>query len=166
MCGPAVLASYVYCLVRFPEASSQMWGGVPERVRTLYTAWMFVAAAGYFAYGYLFLFRTDPSQAKLLGGRGYDVLAWLYALVLIPSAIWMPATVWLIDEPSTLRFWLVRLDLFAVAIGSIGLVLASVSLAPRASSRVRGLAIAGAIAFSIQTVLLDALIWPALFELP
>ncbi|MFV8750543.1 hypothetical protein ACNOYE_08315 [Nannocystaceae bacterium ST9] len=160
--GPLVLASYAYCILRFPEASAMMWGGVPDSLRPLYTAWMFVAAAGYFAYGYLFLVRVDPDEVRVLG-RGYGWIALSYALVLFPSAIWMPATKWLLDDPSALRFWLMRIDLFAVAAGSIGLLIAAVKLEPRPSGWVRGVAIAGAIGFAIQTVVLDALIWPALF---
>ncbi len=160
--GPLVLASYAYCILRFPDASSLMWGGVPEFLQPLYTAWMFVAAAGYFAYSYLFLVRVDPDQVRVLG-RGYGLISLAYALVLFPSAIWMPATKWLMDEPSALRFWLMRIDLFAVALGSIGLLVAAIKLEPRPLGWVRALAIAGAIGFAIQTVLLDALIWPALF---
>ena len=158
--GPLVLASYAWCIGVWPEASAQMWGGIPEAVQPVYTAWMFVAAAGYFAYSYVFLLRTDPGRAELFG-RGYGVLGVFYALILGPSALWMPMTKWLLDAPSELRFCLVRVDLFAVAIGSLGLVLAAGWMQGISSARVRVLAIVGAVAFSIQTVVLDALIWPA-----
>ncbi|MCA9701167.1 MAG: hypothetical protein KC431_26840, partial [Myxococcales bacterium] len=57
--GPAVLASYAWCLSVWPEASARMWGGVPEALRPLYTGWMFVAATGYLIYSYVFTFRVD-----------------------------------------------------------------------------------------------------------
>ena len=161
--GPAVLGSYVWCLSVWPEASSQMWGGVPESIQPLYTLWMFVAAAGYFAYTYVFLFKTKPEQTKVLG-RGYGVLSLLYILMLLPSALWMPMTKWLLEDPSALRFWLVRLDLFAVALGSLGLIAAAASLEPRPPGRLRTIAIVGAVAFSVQTVVLDAIIWPWLWH--
>lgn len=160
--GPAVLASYVWCLSVWPEASSMMWGGIPDAIRPLYTIWMFAAAAGYFAYSYVFILRTDPATARL-GRWDYRLFMLLYALVLIPSALWMPGTKWMLDDMSALRFWLVRLDLFAVAAGSLGLIWAALALEPRPAPRLRRLALLGAIAFAIQTVLLDALIWPALF---
>jgi len=160
--GPLVLASYIWCIAVWPEASSQMWGGVPEALVPLYTAWMFVAAAGYFAYSYVFIFRTDPTRASILG-RGYSFLTLCYVLILGPSAAWMPMTKWLLDDPSALRFWLVRVDLFAVALGTIGLIAAALCLEPRPPTRLRVLAIAGTIGFAIQTVVLDALLWPALW---
>lgn len=165
--GPAVLASYVWCIAVWPEASSQMWGGVPEAIQPLYTAWMFVAAAGYFAYSYVFILRTDLDAfaVPLLGReRGVGLLGLSYALVLGPSALWMPMTKWMLDDPSALRFWLVRLDLFAVALGSIGLILAAASVRPRPPGRLRALALIGTLAFAVQTVVLDALIWPALWR--
>lgn len=160
--GPLVLGSYAYCILRFPDASAMMWGGVPASVQPIYTAWMFVAAAGYFAYSWLFILRTDPDRARVLG-RGYGYFAVCYALILIPSALWMPMTKWLLDEPSTLRFWLVRLDLFAVAAGSLGLIVAAAKLEPAPPRRARTVALLGTLAFAVQTVLLDALIWPALW---
>ena len=160
--GPAVLGSYVYCFLAYPDTVTQSWGGVPESIQGIYTAWMFVAAAGYFAYSYLFIFRTDPEQAKILG-RGYGLLGLFYALVLIPSAIWMPATMAFISDPEALGFWVIRVDLYAVALGSIGLIVAALTIEPRPPTRLRALAIAGAIGFSVQTVILDGLVWPALF---
>ena len=141
-----------------------MWGGVPEILRGVYTGWMFVAAASYFGFGYLFILHAKPDETRVFG-RPYSALLWLYALVLIPSALWMPGTAWMIRDPSLMRFWIVRLDLLAVAAGSIGLILAAITLTPRPSPGVRWLAIASTLAFSVQTVVLDALIWPALFPL-
>ena len=162
--GPLVLASYAYCILRFPDASAMMWGGVPDSLRPLYTAWMFVAAAGYFAYGNLFLRHADPDRVRIFG-RGYGLITLAYALVLFPSAIWMPATKWLLDAPSPLRFWLMRIDLFAVATGSLLLLVAAIAIQPAPPRAVRLIAILGAIGFCVQTVLLDALIWPALFPI-
>ncbi len=160
--GPLVLGSYAYTIARFPDASAMMWGGVPEALQPLYTAWMFVAAAGYFAYSGLFIAHADPDRVRVLG-RGYALIALCYALILFPSALWMPATKWLLDDPSRWRFWLVRLDLFAVAAGSLGLLVAAAKLEPAPPRWLRILAVVGAIGFSIQTVILDALVWPALW---
>lgn len=164
--GPAVLASYAWCLSVWPEASAQMWGGVPEVVRPVYTAWMFVAAAGYLAYSYVFTFRVDlPALAvPLLGkARGRGLLMLCYALVLACSALWMPMTKWLLDEPSTLRFALVCVDLLLVALGSLGLFVVALRMQPRPPGRLRALAVVGTILFSVQTVLLDALVWTVLW---
>lgn len=163
--GPLVLASYAWCLIAWPELSAQMWGGVPTSWRGPYTASMFVAAAGFLAFSWVFLFRTDPAATRL-AGSSYELLVPLYALVLLPSALWMPATAWLLTDPSPLLHSLVRLDLYAVALGSIGLVVAAITLHPRPPTRLRVLAILGTLAFAFQTVVLDALVWPALLTVP
>jgi hypothetical protein len=160
--GPLVLASYAWCLIVWPELSAQMWGGVPEAWRGPYTAWMFVAAAGFLAFSWVFVFRTQPETK--VADQGYELLIVLYSLVLFPSALWMPATAWLLHDPSPLLHSLVRLDLYAVALGSIGLIVAAFTLRPRPAGRV--LAIVGTLAFAVQTVVLDALVWPALFSVP
>jgi hypothetical protein len=156
-----VLGSYVYGFARWPDAVSAMWGGVPEAIRPLYTGWMFVAAAGYLVFTHLFFFRTDAAAARLLGGRDYGALNALYALVLVGSALWMPATKLHLD--GALPFAFVWLDLVGVAAGSLGLLGAVATLAPRPPGAWRALALAGAASFCVQTVLLDAIVWPLLY---
>jgi hypothetical protein len=82
--------------------------------------------------------------------------------VLIPSALWLPLTRLQIAEPSALVWALVRADLAFVALGSLGLLASVWALGP-AAPRGRALAIAGLVPFCVQTVLLDALVWPALW---
>jgi hypothetical protein len=150
--GPAVLGSYAYGFSHWPAAVSAMWGGVPEAIRPLYTAWMFVAAAGYLGFTALFLLRPEPPPR---------VNAFL-ALVLIGSALWMPATKLHMD--GALGFAWVWLDLLGVAIGSLGLLASVAALSPRPAPAPRTLALAGGAAFCVQTVLLDAIVWPLLYQ--
>jgi poly-gamma-glutamate synthesis protein (capsule biosynthesis protein) len=56
--------------------------------------------------------------------------------------------------------------LFAVGAGSLGLVAAIARARPWPSPGLRRLALLGALAFSLQTALLDALVWPAFFPAP
>ena len=140
-----MLGSYAYGFAHWPTAVSAMWGGVPEAIRPLYTAWMFVAAAGYLGFTARFFFRPEPPPRVNA----------CYALVLVGSALWMPATKLHLD--GALPFAWVWLDLLGVALGSLGL-LASTAALPG-----RRLAFVGAAAFCVQTVLLDALVWPLLF---
>ncbi len=156
-----MLGSYVYGFAAWPDAVSAMWGGVPEAIRPVYTAWMFVAATGYLVFTSLFFFRTDPEPARILGGRRYASFHVLYALVLIGSALWMPATKLHLD--GALPFAFVWLDLLGVAAGSLGLLAAAATLTPRPPGAWRTLAIAGGVGFCVQTVLLDAIVWPLLF---
>ena len=160
--GPLVLGSYVYSVGRYPDLVGAMWGGVPDALRPIYTAWMFVAAAGYLTFTYLFLFRTAPDSARVLGS-GYGILNLLYALVLFPSAAWMPLTGEFLEGPSLGLWWLVKADLWLTLTGSLGLLAATVTLTPAWPGRIRGLAIASAVGFCIQTVLLDGIVWVWLF---
>lgn len=161
--GIAVLGSYALGIASHPGASSQVWGGVPESIRPLYTVNMFLAAAGYFGFSFFVFFRLDPDRTRLFGRRGFRVFHVLYALVLLPSALWMPLTFAMLDSPSAALWAAIRLVLFLVGIGSLGLIAAVATASSAEAPVARRIAIAGAIAFAIQTALLDALIWPAYF---
>ena len=87
----------------------------------------------------------------------------IYALILVPSALWMPLTLRMLEQPSA-GLWLgICLVLAAVALGSLGLLGALLSLRPRQPRWAYWLAVAGSVTFSIQTVLLDAVVWTAFF---
>jgi hypothetical protein len=58
----------------------------------------------------------------------------------------------------------VRTDLALVAVGSAGLLVSLVAL-PSDAPRGRLLAALGLLPFCLQTVVLDALVWPAYFPL-
>lgn len=163
--GPAVLGSYAYSFNRYPDLVTDMWGGVPEQIRGVYTAWMFVAAAGYLIFTYLFVFRTDPAVARV-GSRRYTRLFTLYALVLFPSAAWMPMTGALLEGPAPHLWWPVKIGLWLTLIGSLGLLVATARTEPRWRGPGRPLAIAGALAFCFQTVVLDGIVWVWLFTPP
>lgn len=162
--GTAVLASYVWGLAQ-PEVAAGLWGGVPEALRPVYTINMFLAAAGYFLFSQYVLLRLEPDRTLIAGRFGYGGFLALYALVLFPSALWLPLTAWLLAAPSVPLWWLVRFDLALVGLGSLGLVVALLSLGPQRPSG-RGLALLGLLPFVLQTAVLDAVVWPAFFPSP
>ena len=161
--GVAVLGSYAWGALAQPAAMGALWGGVPEAARGLYVVNMFVAAFGYFLFTPYILFRLLPAAAELAGRSSFFVLAALYIAILLPSALWLPLTAWMVESPSTLLWWLVKADLALVALGSGGL-LAMLCL-QEAEKRARGhaLAVLGLLAFCLQTVVLDAIVWPLYF---
>jgi hypothetical protein len=161
--GLAVLGSYAHGLGSHPEASSRVWGGVPEALRPLYTASMLLAAAGYFAFGFFVFFRLAPDRTRVAGRFGFGVFHVLYALILLPSALWMPLTFAMLEAPSVALWASIRGVLALVGIGSLGLVAAIASARPSDAPLARGIALAGALAFAFQTAVLDALVWPAWF---
>ncbi len=161
--GACVLASYAWGFVARPDAVGALWGGVPESIRPFYTLNMLLAAGGYFLFTPFILLRLPPDATRVAGGFGYRLFHALYALVLFPSALWMPLTFALVDHPSAWLFWLVRLDLALVAVGSLGLLVALLSLRAPMPAPGRVLAAIGLVPFCLQTAMLDAVIWPAFF---
>lgn len=159
--GPSVLASYAVCFTLWPETVAAMWGGVPPAARGLYTTWMFVAAAGYAVFTPALLLKADPERARVAFGLRYRALHVCYAALLLGSILWMPLTKWHLD--GALPFALVVLDLWVVAAASLALLATTLRLSPPLPGAWRIAAPLGAVAFCVQTVILDALVWPALW---
>lgn len=155
--GIAVLGSYAWGILGYPELTDAFWGGVPESIRGVYTLNMFFAAAGYLGAFAFFLFQ--------LGKHEFGRLFWAYLLVLLFSALWLPLTVALLLHPSEWLWRIIRVDLLAVALGGI-LIIKHVIKTPDASKIARGLVTFGLLFFSLQTLVLDGFVWPYYFELP
>ena len=161
--GVAVLGSYAYGLLSNPETRGQIWGGVPESLQPLYTVSMLLAAAGYFAFTYFVFFRLDPEETRLGSARGLGRFNLLYVLILLPSALWLPLTFEMIEAPSAGLWWSICLVLWVVGGASLALLVAIVKVESPGADRVRWIGVAGCLLFSVQTALLDALVWPAYF---
>jgi hypothetical protein len=161
--GSAVIGSYAHGLASNPLTRGEVWGGVPEPLRPLYTASMLLAAAGYFGFSFFVFFRLDPARTRVAGGFGFGAFHALYALILVPSALWMPLTFAMLEAPSGALWLAIRVTLVLVGIGSLGLVAAVASAQPSEARLARAVAVAGALAFSFQTAVLDALVWPVYF---
>ncbi len=160
--GVAVLGSYAALLSSRPNAGALLWGDVPETWRPLYTVSMLGATAGYFMVAQFLFFRVDPATARV-GRFSYRALHGIFALILLPSALWMPLTFAYVDAPSGGLFLGIRVVLALVGVGSACLTAALVSLrdhGPRGSWRV---ALLGSGLFFFQTGVLDALVWTHFF---
>lgn len=155
--GVSVLGSYASGLAAHP-ASDALYGTMPEQIRSFYGVTMIAAAIGYFPMmGFLLRNRRD---ARLFGGSGANLVDGLFAAMLLPSIVWMPATFAFLDggSTSTALWWLVRAVLLMVALASYGLVAAIVRLRP--SGPFGMLAVIGSLLFTLQTGVLDAFVWP------
>ena len=159
--GVAVLGSYWYGFATAADPGA-LWGGVPEWMKPAYTVSMLAAAAGYFLPLGLVLLGVDADRVRV-GSSGYGAFTRLYALMLAPSALWMPLTFRMIEAPSDGLWLLIRAVLFAVAAGAVGLLVAIVRAEPRPRGAARWLAVLGQTAFCVQTAVLDPLVWPAYF---
>lgn len=162
--GTAVLGSYAHGILTHANAADILWSGVPENIRPVYTAGMFLAAAGYFAFTYFILFRLDPRQARPLPKIGYGGFNALYAAILLPSALWMPLTFLAVEHASQALAWSVRIVLAIVGLASLGLLFSLVKVEPRQPRWAHRLAIIGSIAFCLQTAFLDAILWASRFR--
>ncbi len=163
--GVAVLGSYALGIASHPDAGQLLWGGVPSAIRTVYTAGMFLAASGYFAFTYFILFRLDPDQVRVSDRFGFRIFNILYTLILLPSALWMPLTILTVEQSSMALLWATRLDLVVVAIASLGLLVALAKVQPRQPLWAYRAALIGSMFFCFQTVLLDAIVWGSLFQI-
>lgn len=163
--GILVLGSYAHGLITHPANRDAIWGGVPEAIKPLYTANMLLAAAGYIACTYFVLFHLHPDNAQLANLSGYKVFYIIYALILLPSALWMPLTYAALGHPgSSLYYWAVRITLAIVGLASLGLLGVLLSLHSSESSPTYWLAVAGSVFFCIQTAVLDGIVWSTYFR--
>jgi hypothetical protein len=160
--GAAVLASYAWFLIAHPDLGGEFWGGVPAWMKPAYLVSMLLAASGFFAFT-RFVLRRRPAQVEVAGRFGYGIFKWIYTLILVPSALWMPLTFLMIQGPNPALWFSIRLTLATVGIGSLLMIAALLRMQPRARGASFRFAVLGSIAFSFQTAVLDALIWPAFF---
>ncbi len=163
--GAAVLGSYVLGILTHPDAGQVLWGQVPESIRPYYTANMFLAAIGYFAFIYFILFRLNPIKTRVAGRFGFGLFAALFAGILIPSAFWMPLTFLAVEQSSLALVWLVRIVLWLVGLASLALFYAILKVEPRQPLWAQRIALVGSIIFCLQTVFLDAIVWIFYFRI-
>jgi hypothetical protein len=161
--GAAVLGSYAYGIRTHPNATDVLWGGVPGSIRPFYTAGMFLAAVGYFAFIHFVFFRLKPAAARVGNRFGFGAFNILFAAILIPSALWMPLTFAAAETSSIVLLWVVRMALAAVGLASLGLLAALLNTQPRQPRWAYWLAVIGCAAFCLQTAVLDMVVWSAYF---
>ena len=152
--GPAVLASYAIWLSAHAGEAGRLWGSIDGALRSAYFVSMLLATVGYFAFAPALL-RADPDRVEL------DRATFLLSLVLFPSALWMPLAFEYLDRPGPLSWWTMRAVLATVGFASLALA----AHVARHRDAIPGgmLAVAGALAFTFQTLVLDAFTWPARF---
>lgn len=159
--GIAVLASYAWGVALSPALRTGLWGGVPETLRGVYTVNMLLAAAGYFPFAFLLVFRAPRERLRAEARVGPGLVFALFALMLLPSAAWLPLTARMIEAPSDATWFAIRGVLLAVGAGSTGLLVLLARIARARDGALANSALLGAIPFWTQTAVLDALVWPA-----
>ena len=161
--GAAVLVSYAYSLSIDRGTQMGLWGGVPFSLLPAYVTSMALAASGFFVFTYYLLFPVNPDGVRIASRFGYGQFQVLYLMILIPSALWLPLTSAMVQQPSNLLWLGILLVLAVVGLGSMGLLLALLTLQPRQPTAAYWLAVLGAVAFCFQTTVLDLFVWTGLF---
>jgi hypothetical protein len=162
--GIAVIGSYILGLKAQAGGANALWGAAPQGIRPAYTVSMLLSAVAYFAFIYFLLFKLS-SGAVFWGGRaGEGLLVFIFLLILIPSALWMPLTNAYLSNASAGTWFSVRLVLVLVGLSSIALCATLLSLQGKASGPSYWLAVAGSAYFAFHTAILDGLVWPILFR--
>jgi hypothetical protein len=162
--GAAVIGSYILGLGGQSGGANVLWGGVPTNIRPVYTVSMILSALSYFAFIYLLLFRLVPGDVAIAGRFGYGLFFAIFLLILISSAFWMPLTNIYVGNPSNGTWIAIRAVLFIVALGSIALFWALLSLQTKNHDLPYWLAVVGSGYFAFHTFVLDAILWAALFR--
>jgi hypothetical protein len=162
--GAAVLGSYFISLKTHAGGAEALWGGVPLRIRPAYGVSMILSAIGYLAFAYFTLFKMDAANTLVAGRLGYGFLSFLFVLILVASALWMPLTYVYIGHPSPAIWIGIRIVLLIVGLSSCALVWALLNLGNGASGLAYWSAIVGSAYFAFHTTALDALTWPIYFR--
>lgn len=163
--GLLVLLSYAYTFKAGSQGQNALWGGVPATSRGIYTISMILSALSFFIFTSFILFKVSPKEATIGTISAYCFFILLYILILIPSAAWTPLTLLFVSNQNHAIWILIRIVLFLVALGSLGILFSFLFLQPKPSGIFYWSAITGIIIFFLHTFILDALIWPAVFKI-
>jgi hypothetical protein len=162
--GIAVIGSYIFGLNAQSGGANILWGGVPTGIRPVYGVSMIISALGYFAFLYFIFFKLTPDEVTIASRFGFWLFYIIFLLILIPSALWMPMTNLYVGNPGTGLWIAVRAILIIVGLASVALVWALLTLQTRIPAVPYWLAVAGSAYFAFHTLILDGIIWAALFK--
>jgi len=161
--GFAVIASYTASLISHPDTEELLWGRITPALKSVYLVSMPMAAVGYLLCLHFIFFHLDAKTVHIGGFDGFLILDMIFMVILVFSAFWMPLTYKLIDTQwSGWRFY-IRLVLFAVGLASLALLYSLLVINQKEPALNYWLAVGGAAMFFVQTGMIDAFIWPALF---
>ena len=161
--GFAVIASYAAGLISHPNTEELLWGRITPALKPVYLVSMPLAAVSYLLFFYFIFFHIDANTVRIGGFDGFLVLDVIFMVILVFSAFWMPLTYKLIETQWSGWWFYLRLVLFAVGLASLALLYSLLIIDQKEPAWSYRLAVAGAAVFFIQTGIIDAFIWPALF---
>tara|TARA_B100000767_G_scaffold147330_1_gene138789 strand:- start:2038 stop:2640 length:603 start_codon:yes stop_codon:yes gene_type:complete len=162
--GTLVLVSYLYGLSHASDEEA-LWGGIPWSQAQFIVPFMFLAAFGFLMYWWIILYQNDESVMESLrwpwgesdGGGGARLLL-AFALLVIPSALWLEATIFHIDNEYSWTPILVVGVLLLACVGNIMMGLLAYSAYVDEIPGGRKMLI-GSILLGIQVIIFDGIYW-------
>ena len=162
--GTLVLVSYVYGLSHASDKDA-LWGGIPWSQAQFIVPFMFLAAFGFLMYWWIILYQNDESALESLrwpwgesdGGGGARLLL-AFALLVIPSALWLEATIFHIENEYSWTPFLVIGVLLLACVGNIMMGLLAYSAYVDEMPGGRKMLI-GSILLGIQCIIFDGIYW-------
>jgi len=164
--GLTVLSSYLFCFILYPTYSRSLWGSASDQVIMFFVISMFLAASGYVWFTFYLLKGAKLEDSGFVTIFGTKTINLLYLVVLVCSAIWMPASISFSMGENILAELIIRLVLWMVGLASVGILIYiyKININHGKSSFISHMfALLGAIVFTIHTLILDAVIWPFLY---
>ena len=161
--GAAVIGSYVFGVRGKSGSADRLWGGMPQKVRPVYYVSMLLSAIGYFFFIYFLLFQVESESVLIADSLGYWIFYIIFIGMLGFSALWMPLTNKMANEPKKSTWIWVRTVLVMVGLFSCALYWAILSIQEGNQGVAYWLAVAGSGYFAFHTTVLDMLFWPMLW---
>ncbi|MGM0368697.1 MAG: hypothetical protein ACQEP2_09085 [Actinomycetota bacterium] len=161
--GISVIGSYIIGAIRNPVGASALWGGVSKNIIPYYVLGMVLSAIGFLATAYYLFFKIDISSVKILGGLDFRFFIFIYLLILVPSALWMPLTIRMVNNPSSGLVAGIQIVLILVAIGALLMFVSLLTLSPKVLDWSYYLSVIGSGIFFLHAAVLDASLWTTLF---
>lgn len=162
--GVAVIGSYIAGIVSHPAAVNNLWGKITPLSKAMYMSLMPLAAIGYLLFASFILFQLDVRKTLVMNSFGYEIFSIIFVGILLPSALWMPLSLKVLETGDMQVWWAVRIVLFIVGLAALALLIALLMLNQKEPAWHYWLAVAGAAVFFVQTGIVDGFIWPVLFK--
>ena len=154
--GFAVILSYIWGLVYYPEYGTALWGDIETSYIPYIIFSMLLAALGYFVFSLYFI---NYKKFQTLNTSEYIYILSLYIVILFFSALWMPLSIGFIDTNNNLFLILDLISLYLVGISSLLLTIFLIQDKSLRRKLIWKLSVLGGFQFTFHTLIIDAIYW-------
>ena len=154
--GFAVILSYIWGLVYYPEYGSALWGKVETNNIPYIIFSMMLAAVGYFVFSFYFL---NYKKFQTFNTLEYLYILSLYIVILFFSALWMPLSIGFINTNNNFFLILDLVSLYLVGISSLLLTIFLIQDKSLRRKLIWKLSVLGGFQFTFHTLIIDAIYW-------